>query len=60
LRSDWRGYNGLGGWRCCHAARYVGLWTPTHTAVLILIGATLAGLCGLALAIRPWLAGVRR
>jgi len=42
------------------AARYVGLWMPTHTAVLILIGATLAGLCGLALAIRPWLAGVRR
>jgi len=38
------------------AARYIGPWMPTHTAVLILIGASLAGLCGLALAIRLWLA----
>jgi len=38
------------------ATRYIGLWMPTHTAVLILFGASLASLCGLALVIRLWLA----
>ena len=39
-------------------ARYVGLWMPTHTAVLILFGASLASLCGLALVIRLRLASL--
>lgn len=40
-------------------AERVGLWMPTHVALIILVAASLAGMAGFGLAARRWAAKAR-